>query len=135
MDKTFKPVYETKKEVNVSQSALVGLIQNGLCIVSKEGFAFSKSDTYDHINDELERHFPLLFSHFSSLAYAPDASSFEASLSPWLVCSKRSGHRPGVVVYSNDAHLPNGMDLYTASQIKPRAHFMELSLFLGVYYY
>lgn len=127
----FSPVYATRNEVDVTPTALVGLMQVGLCKVSgKDGFLFTDCDSYDDINDKLRIHFTELFNYFDS---RPPLIGFEATLSPWLVCIKRSGHKAGVLVLSNDTSKPNGQDIITAATInRNKGNFTETVLYLGM---
>lgn len=130
---SFSPVYATKTEADVTPSALVGLIQNGLCKVSKAGYIFNVDDTFHTVDTQLRLEFPLLFAHLDAII---PSGEFEAKLSPWLICIKRSGHQSGVLVYSSDhdGKPPNGQEVIIASTInKNKTTFTECTLFLGTF--
>lgn len=130
---SFSPVYATKNDVDVTPSALVGLIQNCLCKVNKLGYVFSTEDSFEDVDMQLCLEFLHLFTYLD--AHIP-SGEFESKLSPWLVCIKRSGHQLGVLVYSSDhdGKPPNGQDIIIASTInKNKTKFAECTLFLGTF--
>ncbi|KJA26465.1 hypothetical protein HYPSUDRAFT_52392 [Hypholoma sublateritium FD-334 SS-4] len=127
------PVYATKKEVDVSAAGLIGLLQCNLCKVSDDGFLFSTDDSFDEVDAVLRSHFPLLFAYLDS--HRPSTGpAYDAGLSQWLICIKRAGRKPGVLVFSGDrdGQLPNGNDIVTSLIVnkKSKTHFKEATLFL-----
>lgn len=128
----FSPVYETRGNADVSPKGLVGLIQSGLCKVSKEGYSFSIHDTFDYTDHILRDEFPSLFTYLDA---HPPHGEFAAALSPWLICVKQAGRKPGVLVFSSDqdGQLPNGTDIVDALSINKRSkrNYQDATLYLG----
>jgi len=78
------------------------------------------------LNDRFKDLFPAVFDVIGSKTY------LGGRLSPWLICSKQAGHGKGVLVFSDDSHLPNAMDIIAACQHgKARTNFNDGILFLG----
>jgi len=117
-----------QKKVSVSASDLVPLVQHGLCVYNKDGFRFTKDDTFDDLNSMFNSLFKNVYNFFDNHGY-----DFRSKrLSDWLICTKASGHGRGVVVFSDDSHFPNGHDIFTATQVgKAKSDFNEGILFLG----
>ena len=122
-----RSLYITKKNVSVGQDDLIPLMQNKLCVYREQGYTFRKDATFEQLNSFLKELFPVLFSAIEGYNY------LNGQISPWLVCSKQSGHSKGVIVFSDDSQLPTGMDIFAASQTgKARINFQEGILFLGL---
>lgn len=126
------PVYATKQDVDVTSAGLIGVMQCGLSKASNDGYLFTTDNTYEAITALLHSEFPILFQH---IAAHPPHDSFEAALSTWLICIKRAGRKPGVLVFSSDkgGESPNGEDIVTALSINKqnKGNTRDTILFLG----
>ncbi len=120
--------------MDISAKGLVGLLQRRLCKIFKDGYPFSVHDSFDYTDSNLRDEFPLLFAYLDA---HPPSGEFEAALTPWLICIKQSGHKPGVLVYSSDqdGEHPNGEAIVDALSINKRSKtsFKDTTLFLGMF--
>lgn len=127
------PVYTTKHVADVTPSGLVGLLQCNLCKVSEDGYLFTADDSFDAVDLLFRQQFPYLFSYLD--AHIPTTGpAYDAQLSPWLICIKQAGRKPGVMVFSSDQDgPPDRNDIITALSIskRNRRNFKETTLFLG----
>ena len=101
-------------------------MQHRLCVYNEDGYYFRCHETFEELNARLKELFLTVFTAMESWDY------LNGRLSLWLICSKQCGHNKGVIVFSNDSRLPNGLDIITASQNgKARSNYNEGILFIG----
>lgn len=122
---SFPPVFCLRSEVDVSPMALTGMKQCGLCIINPTGFEFRSTDSYSTVDEKLRNLFPRLFDWICHSE--PDT----ATTSSWLVCMK-APWKNNLVVYSDDAQLPSGLDIIASCQLsKSKSGMKDRVLYLG----